>query len=64
MDEAVEALHTEEPERVPATLTRDQWREQQLHRIAFQQGLRLTKSFVATSALAISEPTGSMTNGT
>ena len=44
VDEAVEALHKEEPERIPATLTRDQLREQQLHRIAFQHGLRLRKS--------------------
>lgn len=44
MDEAVGALHLEEPERIPAILTREQRREQQLHRMAFQQGLWLRKS--------------------
>ena len=41
---AVEALHTKEPERIPTTLTREQQREQQLHRTALQQGLWLRKS--------------------
>jgi hypothetical protein len=45
VDEAVEALHTAEPERIPATLSREQRREQQLHRMAFfQHGLWLRKS--------------------
>jgi hypothetical protein len=45
VDEAVEALHTEEPELIPATLTREQRREQRLHRMAFQHGLWLTPIF-------------------
>lgn len=44
VDEAVEALRTDEPKRIPATLTREQQREQQLHRMAFRHGLRLRKS--------------------
>jgi hypothetical protein len=44
VDEAVEALRTEEPKRIPVTLTREQRREQQLHREAFWHGLRLRKS--------------------
>ena len=44
VDEAVEALHTEEPERIPATFTRKQQREQQLQRMAFEHGLWLRKS--------------------
>lgn len=37
-------LYIEEPERIPATLTREQRREQRLHRMAFQHGLWLRKS--------------------
>ena len=37
-------MHTKEPERIPTTLTREQQREQQLHRTALQQGLWLRKS--------------------
>jgi hypothetical protein len=44
VDEAVEALRTDEPKRIPVTLTREQRREQQLHRMAFRHGLRLRKS--------------------
>ena len=44
MDQAVEALRTVDPKRIPATLTREQRREQQLHPMAFQHGLRLRKS--------------------
>jgi hypothetical protein len=44
VDEAVEALRTEEPKRIPATLTREQRHEQQLQREAFRHGLRLRKS--------------------
>ena len=44
VDEAVAALHATEPERIHATLTREQRREQQLRRRAAQQGLCLRKS--------------------
>ena len=44
MDEAVEALRTEEPERIAAALTSGERREQQLRQTAFQHGLRLRKS--------------------
>jgi hypothetical protein len=44
VDEAVEALRTDQPTRLPVTLTREQRREQQLHRMALQHGLRLRKS--------------------
>ncbi|MBV9311043.1 MAG: hypothetical protein JOZ73_09425 [Solirubrobacterales bacterium] len=44
VNEAVEALHTEEPELIHTTLTPEEEHEQRLHGMALQQGLRLRKS--------------------
>ena len=44
VDEALEARHTKEPERIHTTLTHEQRREHKLHRSAAQHGLCLKKS--------------------